>query len=124
LGRAGIGATYSEEGGSGSGSGGGEIAERAGESFATDEGGGGGAGEVDAFDHGIGFEDEIEVFRKGGEDCTVVADSMPQVGGGLVRERGGPALNPEVFGREWKFFHGRGGRERRSRMQVLALKRE
>ena len=53
---------------------------------------------MDAFDHGIGFEDEIEVFRKGGEDGTVVADSVPQVGGGLVRERGGPALDPEVFG--------------------------
>jgi len=79
---------------------------------------------VDAFDDGIGFEDEIEVFRKGGEDGTVVADSMPQVGGGLVREGGGPALDPEVFGGEWKFLHGRGGRERRSRMQVLALKRE
>jgi hypothetical protein len=64
LGRAGIGATYSEEGGSRSGSGGGEIAEGAGESFATDEGGRGGASEVEAFDHGIGFEDEIEVFRK------------------------------------------------------------
>jgi len=60
----GIGATYSEESGSGGGSGGGEIAEGAGESFATDEGGGGGAGEVDTFDDGIGFEDEIEVFRK------------------------------------------------------------
>jgi hypothetical protein len=64
LGRAGIGATHGEEGGSGGGSGSGEIAEGAGESFATDERGGGGAGEVDAFDDGIGFEDEIEVFRK------------------------------------------------------------
>jgi hypothetical protein len=64
VGRAGVGATYSEEGGSGSGSCGGEIAEGAGESFASDEGGGSGAGEVDAFDNGIGFEDEIEIFRK------------------------------------------------------------
>ena len=53
---------------------------------------------MDAFDHGIGFKNEIEIFRKGREDGTVVADSMPQVGGGLVRERGGPALDPEVFG--------------------------
>ena len=64
MGRAGIGATYGEEGGSGGGSGGCEIAEGAGESFATDEGGGGGSSEVDAFDDGIGLEDEIEVFRK------------------------------------------------------------
>ena len=64
LGGAGVGATYSEEGGSGSSSGSGEIAEGAGESFATDEGGGGGEGEVNAFDHGVGFENEIEVFRK------------------------------------------------------------
>ena len=41
---------------------------------------------MNAFDHGIGFEDEIEVFRKGGEDGTVVADSVPQVGGGLMGE--------------------------------------
>ena len=79
---------------------------------------------MDAFDHGIGFKNEIEIFRKGREDGTVVADSMPQVGGGLVREGGGPALDPEVFGGKWRFLHGRGGRERRSRMQVLALKRE
>jgi len=64
LGGAGVGATYGEEGGSGGGSGGGEIAEGAGESFAANEGGGSGSSEVDAFDDGIGFEDEIEVFRK------------------------------------------------------------
>ena len=64
LGGAGVGATYGEEGSAGSGSSGGEIAEGTGEGFATDEGGGGGAGEVDAFDDGIGFENEIEFFRK------------------------------------------------------------
>ena len=64
---------------------------------------------MDAFDNGIGFEDEIEVFRKGGKDGTVVADSVPQVGGGLVREGGGPALDPEVFGRRlrWRLPFGR-----------------
>ena len=60
----GVGATDGEEGGSGSGSGGGEIAEGAGESFTSDERCGGRASEVDTFDDGIGFEDKIEVFRK------------------------------------------------------------
>ena len=35
-----------------------------------------------------------------------------------------PVLDPKIFRGEGKFFHGRGGRARRMRMHVFALKRE
>ena len=72
AGGTGVGATNGDEGGTGSGASGGKVAESTGECFSTREGGWGGAGEVNAFDHGIGFEDEVEIFRKGRENCTVV----------------------------------------------------
>ena len=80
----GMGATDGEENGAGSCASGGEIAERASESFAAEEGGGGGAGEVDAFDDGIGFENEVEVFRKSGEDGAVVTQRVANACGGLA----------------------------------------
>jgi hypothetical protein len=72
AGGTGIGATNGDEGGTGSGASGGKVAESTGECFSTREWGRGGAGEVNSFDHGIGFEDEVEIFRKGRENCTVV----------------------------------------------------
>ena len=72
AGGTGVGATYGDECGTGSSASGGKVAETTGECFSTCEGGWGGAGEVNAFDHGIGFEDEVEIFRKGRENCTVV----------------------------------------------------
>lgn len=121
---AGVGAADGEEGGTGSGAGGGEIAEGPGEGFAAEEGGGGRAGKVEAFDDGVSFENEVEVFGKGGKDGAVVSEGVTDAGGGLRAERGEPALHPKIFAGEGKFFHGRGGRARRMRRQVLALKRE
>jgi hypothetical protein len=72
AGGAGVGATYGDERGSGSGACGGKVAESTGECFSTCEGGWGGAGEVNTFDDGIGFEDEVEILRKGRENCAVV----------------------------------------------------
>ena len=72
AGGTGVGAANGDEGGTGSGASGGKVAETTGECFSTRKGRCGGAGEVNAFDHGIGFEDEVEIFRKGGENCTVV----------------------------------------------------
>ena len=72
AGGTGIGATNGDEGGTGSGASGGKVAESTGECFSTREWGWGGAGEVNAFDHGIGFQDEVEISRKGRENCTVV----------------------------------------------------
>jgi len=65
AGGTGNGATNGDEGGTGSGASGGKVAESTGECFSTRKGGWGGAGEVNAFDHGIGFEHEVEIFRKG-----------------------------------------------------------
>jgi hypothetical protein len=72
AGGTGIGATNGDEGGTGSGTSGGKVTESTGECFSTRQGCWGGAGEVNSFDHGIGFEDEVEIFRKGRENCTVV----------------------------------------------------
>ena len=72
AGGTGIGAANGDEGGTGSGASGGKVAESTGECFSTREWGWGGAGEVNAFDHGIGFQDEVEISRKGRENCTVV----------------------------------------------------
>ena len=72
VGGTGVGATNGDESGTGSSASGGKVAESTGECFATNEGSGGGGGEVDAFDDGIGFEDEVEIFRKGRENCAVV----------------------------------------------------
>jgi hypothetical protein len=72
AGGTGIGATNCDEGGTGSGASGGKVAKSTGECFSTRQGCWGGAGEVNSFDHGIGFEDEVEIFRKGRENCTVV----------------------------------------------------
>ena len=69
---AGVGAADGDEGGSGSGAGGGEVAQSTGECFSTRKVGWSGASEVNAFDHGIGFENEVEIFRKGRENCAVV----------------------------------------------------
>ena len=55
LGGAGIGATHGDECGARGGGSSGKVAEGTSEGFASDERGGGGGGEVDAFDHGIGF---------------------------------------------------------------------
>ena len=72
AGGAGVGATDGDEGGTGSSASGGKVAESTGECFAANEGSGGGKGKVDTFDHGIGFENEVEIFRKGRENCAVV----------------------------------------------------
>ena len=42
----------------------------------------------------------------------------------MPAESGDPVTDPKIFGGEGEFFHGRGGRARRIRIQVLALKRE
>jgi hypothetical protein len=55
AGGTGVGATYGDEGGTGSGTCGGKVAESTGECFSTCKGGWGGPGEVNAFDDGIGF---------------------------------------------------------------------
>jgi hypothetical protein len=119
-----IGATNGDEGGTGSSASGGKVAESSGECFSTRKWGWGGAGEVYAFDHGIGFEDEIEISRKGRENCTVMTNRVADSCGGLPTQSGDPVVDPKIFGREGKFFHGMGGRARRMRMHVFALKRE
>lgn len=124
AGGTGIGATNGDEGGSGSGASGGKVAESTGECFSTREWGWGGAGEVNAFDHGIGFEDEVEIFRKGRENCTVMTKRVADSCGRLATQGSDPVVDPKIFRREGKFFHGMGGRARRMRMHVFALKRE
>jgi hypothetical protein len=124
AGGTGIGATNGDEGGTGSGASGGKVAESTGECFSTREWGWGGAGEVNAFDHGIGFEHEVEIFRKGRENCTVVTQRVADSCGGLPTQSGDPVVYPKIFRGEGKFFHCMGGRARRMRMHVFALKRE
>jgi hypothetical protein len=124
AGGTGIGATNGDEGGTGSGTSGGKVTESTGECFSTREWGWGGAGEVNAFDHGIGFEHEVEIFRKGRENCTVVTQRVADSCGGLSTQSGDPVVDPKIFRGEGKFFHGMGGRARRMRMHVFALKRE
>jgi len=124
AGGTGIGATNGDEGGTGSGASGGKVAEPTGERFSTCKGGWGGASEVNAFDDSIGFEDEVEVFRKGRENCTVVTQRVADSSGGLSTQSGNPVMDPTIFRREGKFFHCMGGRARRMRMHVFALKRE
>ena len=78
---------------------------------------------MDTFDDGIGFENEIEIFGGGGENGTVVAETMTEPGKAVGFKIPGPAVDPDVL-------MGSGGihewadRPRRSRMQVLALKSE
>jgi hypothetical protein len=42
----------------------------------------------------------------------------------LATQSGDPVADPKIFRGEGKFFHGRGGRARRMRIHVFALKRE
>ena len=69
---AGVGAADGDEGGTGSSASGGKVAQSTGECFSTRKVGWSGASEVNAFDHGIGFENEVEIFGKWGEDGAVV----------------------------------------------------
>jgi len=73
-------ATGGDEGGAGSGAGSGKIAERSGEGFAPDEGGGGGAEEVDAFHDRVRFQNQIELPGGSGEDGAVVSDAVAKSG--------------------------------------------
>jgi hypothetical protein len=73
-------ASGGDEGGSGSGAGGGEIAERPGKGLAADKGGGGGAEEMDAFHDRVRFQNQIELPGGSGEDGAVVSDAVAKSG--------------------------------------------
>jgi hypothetical protein len=64
------------------------------------------------------------LIGKRGENGAVVTDGVANPRFGLLAQGRGPLVDPEIFRGEGNFFHGWGGRARRMRMQVLALKRE
>ena len=78
---------------------------------------------MDAFDDGVGFQNEIEVFGGGRENGTVVAEAVAQSGQPVGTQGLGPAMDPNIFlGKTG--LHSVAARPRRSRAQVLALKSE
>jgi hypothetical protein len=79
---------------------------------------------VNSLHHSIRFEHDIKVRWERGENGTVVTDSVADLGRRPIAQGLGPTPDPLILRREREFFHPRGGRARRSRTQVFALKRE
>jgi len=76
---------------------------------------------MDAFDDGVGFQNEVDLFGGGREDGTVVTEAVTQSGRPVGTQGLGPALDPNIFLAKTG-FHSVAARPRRSRAQVLALK--
>jgi hypothetical protein len=79
---------------------------------------------VNSLHHSIRFEHDIEVRGERGENGAVVTDPVTDLGRRPIGQGLGPTPDPEILRGEREFFHPRGGRARRRRTQVLALKRE
>jgi hypothetical protein len=79
---------------------------------------------VNSLDHGIRLEDDIELRGERGENRAVVTDSVTDLSRRQILQRLGPEPDPVILRRKREFFHPRGGRARRRRTHVLALKRE
>ncbi len=121
---AGVRAASGKECGPGGGACGRQVTEGAGEGFPSGEGGWGGWGEVNPLNHRVCFENEIELTGKRGKNSAVVTDGVADSLGGLTTQGQGPPVNPEILAGGGSLIHGRGGRARRMRIQVLALKKE
>ena len=76
---------------------------------------------MDAFDDGVRFQNEVEVFRGRGEDGTIVAKAVAQSGQPVGTQGLGPAMDPNILMGKTG-LHSVAARPSRSRAQVLALK--
>jgi len=119
-----IGTSGSDQSDPGGGSRCSQIAEGTGQRFSACQTGRGGSRKVNSLHHSIRFEHDIEVRGERGENCAVVTDSVTYLRHRPITQRLSPTPDPEILRGEREFFHPRGGRARRRRTQVLALKRE